>query len=178
MTLTDVQKKQIKEEEKYRKEAREKLSESSQKKSKKSKGCGCFTLIVIFLVVIGVICGLFPSSDENKDKDNKSSPTVSDTTKDLVGNVNFDRVQFHITNQEERNWENCRFTLNGKYRYPPERGFLGSETKVIGVIRSSETYSLGAGEFTLKDGTRFNSFTIKPQDFSISCDGGFGYWSW
>lgn len=37
-------------------------------------------------------------------------------------------------------------------------------------IKAGETYTVGALQFAKSDGTRFNPFTYKPQDFDISCD--------
>lgn len=55
---------------------------------------------------------------------------------------------------------------------------MGTETAKLGKIEAGTTYSIGAMQFTLKDGTRFNPFQTKPKDFSIGCDNGFGYWGW
>lgn len=172
MALTEKQRKKIKEEEKYRAKIREELGEEN-KTDKKRPGClGQLFVLFGLLIVIGVVAPLF-FGDSSNDLNNEKVEE-----QELIGKVNFSEGQFHITNQESKNWKDCRFTLNGKYRYPPEKGLLGAETAVVEKIDTRSTYSIGASQFTLKDGTRFNIFQIKPLDFSISCENGFGYWSW
>lgn len=133
------------------------------------------TKIIIVIVCIGIfrviISSRIPSTKNN-------SPQETVPQKELIGTIRFNQMQFHIINQEERDWENCGFTVNGKYRFPPEQGLLGADTKVVGVIEANSTYSIGAGELTLKDGTRFNPFATKPQNFSVTCKNGFSYWEW
>lgn len=171
--LTEDQKRKIEEEERYREGVKSQLSKNFHVPKKRS---GCFWIFVIFgiLVLMGMV--ISASSGSSNTSDSGSTPT--DSQEDLVGNVNFDGTQFHIINQEDKDWTSCRFTLNSDYRYPPEMGLLGAETKVVGTIEAGSTYNVGAGQFVLKGGTRFNPFSTQAQDFSASCKGRFGYWKW
>lgn len=173
MALTEGEKQKIFEEEEYRKEIRSQLD--NKVGPKKKKGVGCLTAIVVIIVSVAIF-GVIVSSQTPPTPDTSSQKPGSQ--EELVGMVRFSEMQFHIVNQEQRDWNNCRFTVNGKYRFPPEQGLMGSETKVVAKIEKDTTYDIGAGEFTLKDGTRFSPFTTKPQNFSVACDNGFGYWEW
>lgn len=127
-----------------------------------------FVLYLILVVAAVVIFSVFGQSTTNKGVVSDSQP------RELVGKVNFSGGQFHITNQESENWKSCWFQVNGKYKYPTDP----SQTR-LGVVRAGQTVSIGAGEFTLKDGTRLNPFSIKANDFSASCEQNrFGYWTW
>lgn len=172
MILTEEEKKKIEEEE-YRKEVRE--QSASKVEPKKKKGVGCFTVIIVFIVFFGII-GAVISSQVPSTSNSPSQETAQQ--KELIGTVKFNQMQFHIANQEQRDWEKCGFMVNSKYRFPSEQGLLGAETKVVGTIEANSTYSIGAGELTLKDGTRFNPLATKPQNFSVACENGFGYWEW
>lgn len=158
MPLTEEEKRKIEEKERYKEKVEKKIKR--ERKSKKyQKVLAIFISVVFFIVVLSVI---FPSTENTKPED-----------KDLEGKVRFDGSQIHITNQEARNWKMCKLTLNGKYHYP-----IRSGNKKIPKIEANTTYSVGVAQFTLKDGTRFNPLTIKPKDFSIYCQNGFGYWGW
>ena len=101
--------------------------------------------------------------------DPESATNIQDS-QDLVGSVKFDGTQFHIANGEGRNWENCRLTVNKDFNYPTD--------SKIDFIEANSTVTIGAGQLTLKNGERFNPFSMKTQNFSVYCSNGFGYWSW
>lgn len=135
------------------------------------KGLGCLAFIAIPVIAVLIIGALTATSTPKGEQPEKIQK------KDLIGAVNFDGAQFHITNQEDRDWEICNFILNSNYYYPTKTSDWYPGQK-IEKIPAYQTVSIGAAQFTLKDGTRFNPFLIKPQGFSISCGNGFGYWQW
>jgi len=120
-------------------------------------------------VLIGVLMGI--NSDNGVG--NKTSNILEKNKTELIGKVNFDGTQFHIINEEDKDWKSCYFTVNGKYRFP-----TNPTSSRFGSIKSSETTTIRASEFTLDDGTRYNPYSIKPKDFSASCDNRFGFWEW
>lgn len=172
MALTEEEKRKIIEEEEFRQKIRQ--SQTSPPSPKK-KRVGCLTIIVVIVVGLAIF-GVIISSQISPTPD--TSPQNTASQQELIGTVRFSEMQFHIANQDQRDWTNCRFTVNGDYRFPPEQGLLGSETKVVAKIGANTIYDIDVGELTLKDGTRFNPFTLKPKNFSASCDNGFGYWEW
>ncbi|OGC96893.1 hypothetical protein A2634_02750 [Candidatus Amesbacteria bacterium RIFCSPHIGHO2_01_FULL_48_32] len=179
MALTEDEKQKIIEQEEFRQKIREQETYKAQLQSPhlppKKKGVGCLTIIVVVFVSIAIFGAIISSQVPPTPN---TSPQNTASQEELIGAVRFDQMQFHVINQEQKDWKNCRFTVNGKYRFPPEQGLLGSETKVVRTIEANSTYDIGAGEFTLKDGSRFNAITIKPQNLSMACDNGFGYWEW
>lgn len=114
-------------------------------------GCvGCFTVVFV-IVIIGVLISYF--SGENPLQDS------------LRASVEFTGTQFMITNNDDFDWSNVTFTINP--------GYLGGGFSLwVSRVRSGQTYSVGAMQFTKGDGTRLNPFTTKPQKISISCDEG------
>lgn len=169
MTLTEAQKRKIEQEEKYRTEVKSEL-----KNQKKGIGCfGVMGIIIGFIFLMGVLGSIFTAGKT------KTQPVEPDKTEreDLVGNVNFDGTQFHITNQDKKDWKVCYFILNDKYFYPTKTSdWLPGKT--LEIIKIGDVFSIGSANFTLTDGTRFNPFSAKPQAFTISCENGFGSWSW
>lgn len=131
-----------------------------------SRGARFLIIFILVGVSIAILSSLFST--------NKTPATNEHTeNKDLVGSVNFSNGLFHITNQEKKDWEDCYFTINSKYRYPTD-----PITTRVNILKSGETLSIGASEFTLEDGTRFNFLSTKPKDLSASCGNRFGYWTW
>src|SRR3989344_489181 len=173
MSLTEEQKRKIEEEERYRASLR---SEVHNYQKPKKKGIGCFNLIGILFLSFVLLIAVSMYRSNGIPPSNTTvipSPKASKNTDDLVGNVNFDGAQFNMTNQEAIDWEHCWTTLNKYYFYPsnaPAQKFNG--------VKAGETITFSPGEFTKKDGTRFNAFSIKPQGMSMDCDGRFGYWAW
>ena len=160
MTLSETERKKIYEEEKYRIESSKKIKD---KENTKKVGIGCLVIVVIF-IIFSMGSHTSPSSP---------SKEVQKNTSNLDGDINFDGVTLRITNTEDKNWTNCRFTLNGDYHYPSR-----SSSNLIGPITPDHAYTINASEFTLKDGTRFNTYTTKANNFAASCDSRFGYWGW
>jgi hypothetical protein len=89
--------------------------------------------------------------------------------------VRFTGTQFIITNNDSFAWSNCKLEINSKV--------FGSGYTYVGAnIAAGATYSVGALQFANGDGQRFNPFTLKPQNLSISCNTpngrGFYYGGW
>ncbi len=133
----------------------------------KPKGCGAWVLVII---VLTLIVSALVSNPGNKS--NNLDQKTQDKS-DLIGDVNFDGSQFHIANKENKDWNTCHFTLNGRYHYPGT-----SLADKLEVVKANEIISVGSTNFILPDGTRFNPFSIKPTNLSASCESRFGYWTW
>ena len=133
-------------------------------------------IITILLVLFGVPTIIGWTVADNAFKDIQKPTSVPQ--KELNGKINFDGAQFHVTNLEDRTWKSCRITLNGKYRYPQEKGLMGADTEVLDDFEPGQSYTMGYSVFVLKDGTRFNNNATKVSELSISCDNGFGSWTW
>lgn len=82
--------------------------------------------------------------------------------KDLDADVKFSEVAFQITNNEDDNWNDCKFELNpGIIR--------GGYTYKEALFSAKDVLVIPFREFTKGDGTRFNSFDTKAQNLSITC---------
>jgi hypothetical protein len=168
MGLTEEQKKKIEEEEHYRAQVRSELKEKPKK-----KGMSLFTKIILIVIggpilLMALMIGL--ANPQGSTDDPNSTPNEKP---ELVGHINFDGAQFHISNQENVDWEHCYFTLNGNYNYPSD-----PNAARLDRIAAGQTTDIHAGEFTMKDGTRFNPYQIKPKGMSAYCDGRTSYWAW
>lgn len=133
-------------------------------------------IITILLVLFGVptIIGWAVADNITKDLP-KPTPIPQ---QELKGEVNFNGTRFSIKNSEDRAWQSCLMTLNGKYRYPQEKGLMGSETEVLEDIEAGATYTIGVSEFVLKDGTRFSPSEIKVSELTVTCSNGTNFWTW
>ena len=87
--------------------------------------------------------------------------------RDINAIVAFTGTQFEITNNTPYGWRNVELTVNKKYILR------------INLMKAKETYTVGAMQFTKKDGSRFNPFTHAPLTFQIVCDfaGGRGFYA-
>jgi len=98
--------------------------------------------------------------EENKAKaqrDQEAKAKQSEETKDLDASVNYNELAFKIQNNEDKNWVNCRLSLNSKYEY-----------RVNGIAKK-DSLIISYSDFAKSDGTRFNIFETKVKDLSISC---------
>jgi uncharacterized membrane protein YvbJ len=124
-------------------------AESVEKKTPYHKTTqGRLTALVIVLVIVvtvGVVIGLAYQATHK---------TLHTTVSVLDG------VQLEIDNHESFDWTNVRLTLNQSYTLTTSR------------MDAKSTYTVGLGQFTKKDGTRFNPFTVKPLKLKIACDQG------
>jgi hypothetical protein len=82
---------------------------------------------------------------------------------ELDANVAYNAVAFQVTNNEDYNWTDCRFEING--------GMVSSgyEYKTSTGIKAKDALTIPFSEFT-KDGERFNFFTQKPEKLFVSCN--------
>lgn len=85
---------------------------------------------------------------------------------DLKASVEFNGIEFVITNNDTFDWTNVKMELNDTF------------TLRIKKIQAGETYYLMAGQFAKKDGTRFNPFMTKLLRANIFCDTPEGRGSW
>lgn len=121
------------------------------------------------LTILGVIiialtmAGLAPQNKINK---REASPTPTPLSKKETFNaaVNFTGTQFVIGNQDQYACINARMEING--------GLLKGGYVLEGdTLEAGQEYTVGAGQFVKDDGTRFNPFGTKPQNFNINCRG-------
>ncbi|KKQ73706.1 MAG: Surface lipoprotein-related protein [Candidatus Woesebacteria bacterium GW2011_GWB1_38_5b] len=127
------------------------------------------------LFVIGRFSG---GDDVNKDKTNpqvttETSQSVSElkpteapkpTQHELDATVKFSEDAFLITNNENEDWTSCRFELNS--------GIIRGGYTYKGEIVAKDALIIPFRDFTKGDGTRFNSYSTKAQNLSISCEVG------
>ncbi len=94
----------------------------------------------------------------------KKEPTkVQPKDHELDAIVKFNEQAFLITNNEADDWNNCKFELNS--------GILrGGYTYKQATLTAKDAVIIPFSEFTKRDGTRFNAYSTKPQNVSISCD--------
>lgn len=135
------------------------MSEDKQKrKINKLALAGCLSIFVILIVVISIILG--SGNDES-------------TSIELDAGITYDGTQFIITNNDNFDWTDVVFDLNAT------GAFSSGYILHADLIRSGNTYTVGAMQFAKSDGTLFNPFTTKPISINITCkaDGKDGYWS-
>lgn len=113
-----------------------------------------FLLIIFFapFVLINMINGASKSNSSN----GAPEPIKPEH---MNASVNFKDNQFIITNLEKSDCQNARMQVNSDYEL---KGYM---------LASGQVYTVGAGQFTKGDGTRFNPFSTKPQNFYIGCRG-------
>ena len=170
MALTDQDKERIKAEESYRNEVKKELNKVPWWKPK-----GAGAKIVVFIIIFSIFGSMMSAITGSSKTTNTSTKTVSD--RELQGRVKYTNRQLVITNLESADWTLCKIKLNGKYNYPNKTSDWVSN-HVLDKIPANDTSAIDIAEFTLNDGTRFSSYTTKPQDVSVSCENGFGYWKW
>lgn len=132
-----------------------------------------FITILSFYAILLFFSFFFDS--ESSDQGGPKAELKKD--EQLIGEVNFDGIQFHISNQGGNSWKMCYFTLNDNFKFPSTTSDWQSPPK-IESIKSGEILSIGASNFTKNDGTRFNPFSTKPMSMSASCQNGFEFWMW
>jgi len=140
----------IEKEEKIRAEVR---TEIEKEKKKSSLGTGCLVFLALFIIVYFIMFNPFTSQ---KKETQPSSITLN-------ASVGFIGTQFIIKNNDNFDWLNVKMEVNGSLL---KTGFIFETNRV----KAGETYTIGTLQFAKKDGTRFNPFTYKPQEFDIVCD--------
>jgi hypothetical protein len=159
MALTEAQKKTIEEEEEYRGTLRNDKSGSEKKKTHPAIGCLIIALVIFVGVPLGIGVLIGISSLSSSSSDSKPSEPQIERRTDFKSAVTFTGTQFVITNADDNDCIGSLMSVNGKYSL---EGYTLEQGKV---------YTVGAGEFTDGDSTRFNPFAIKPASFSIICRG-------
>jgi len=123
------------------------------------KGClGCLVLIGVFLI-IALVSTLFESGDKTE----KQSTSQSQATITLNASVSFTGTEFIIVNNDDFDWTNVTLRVNSGLVWG---GFDFKTPR----INAGGKYAVGAMQFVKSDGTRFNPFKTKPQNFSIWSD--------
>ena len=150
------------------------LNEKELKMAKRKRKISGIIFIFAILMFFGFIFEGLENLGFGINSGSSSSKNTAPATKDLSGKVNFSNGQFNITNQGTEDWKSCWFSVNGKYNYPTNAPYVR-----LDIVKAGKTISIGAEEFTLKDGTRYNPFALRANNFSASCEpNGFGYWTW
>lgn len=85
----------------------------------------------------------------------ESNPENKLQTIDLKAEIQFNGTQLVIKNNDDFDWPNVKLELNNKY------------VLNVDVIKARKKYTIGIGQFTTKDGTRFNPFITKPTSINI-----------
>lgn len=81
-----------------------------------------------------------------------------------VADVSFTGTQFIIYNKSSSDWKDVIFKVN-------PQTFKSGYVFKTSLIKSGETYTIGAMNFTKSDGEKFNPFTHKPLNFEIWAEG-------
>lgn len=114
------------------------------------------TFIAVIFFAPFVLTGMSGSSTTSTTS--TSEPRVFNTE------VNFTGSQFEISNLDENDCQNAKMEVNG--------GILKGGYTLDGYdLEKGHKYTVGAMQFTDKEGTRFNPFSIKPQKFTVACRG-------
>lgn len=162
MPLTEIEKQKIIEEETFRSSIQKPITTPIRKKS----SCGGWLLIAFLIFILFAFLGAVITQD----KDGLHTQETNNRPKDLHGEVSFKGGIFTIYNQSEKDWTHCTPVLNSDYRI--------SFANTVINIKSGESYPIYSEEFTLENGTRFNSYTTKPQLLYLDCNEGIGLWNW
>ncbi len=84
---------------------------------------------------------------------------------ELGANVTYNALAFKIANEEDYDWNNCKFELNGGGKV-----FSGGyEYKSSSGIKAKGNIVIAYSEFT-KDSKRFDFYSEKPENLFIACD--------
>jgi hypothetical protein len=178
MSLTEEEKQKIIEEEEYRQKVREqeayRVQLRTQPKGNSKDNHKKMLILFGILLLIGLLSYLFNEGETFRKNNlptavsNNESPAPKTQTT-FVASVNFTGTQFVVSNLDSNVCENAKMQVNSDYElngYTLESG-LNSVSKSGDVT----VYKVGAGQFAKKDGTRFNPYSTKPQNFFIECRG-------
>lgn len=117
----------------------------------KALSAGKITLAVLTVIFVSALLrGASPTSAP------KAAPAPKPA--DLVGRVQFDGRQFHIYNDDTRDWRACRADVNDGYRYE------------YGEIRHATVAHIGSLLLTDSDGRRFDAATFAPKTMDVRCE--------
>jgi hypothetical protein len=112
-------------------------------------------IVVIAVIIIGRMGG---GGSDSGTQEKKEESTIT-----LNASVNFTGTQFVITNNNDFDWTGVKLEVNSQ-------GLRSGYVLKTARMSSGETYTVGAMQFTKKDGEKFNPGTYKPLNFSIWCD--------
>lgn len=123
------------------------------------------TGLFVILVIINMLTSS-SSQSATQAKPIKVEPTKPQPTKEeekaLDVTVENNEVAVRITNNEKEDWTDCKFDINPKIF---DSGYSYKQSFFV----AQDVITIPYKEFTNGDGTRFNSYTTKVQELSISC---------
>jgi len=134
------------------------------------------TIISIGGLFVFIILAVGSVDTDSVDSPSSSSPKTYKPSKpkrpDLNATVVFTGSQFVISNHNNFDWTNVKLEINS--------GIIrGGYTLRVGRMSAGQTYTVGAAQFSKSDGERFNPFTHKVKNITITCDDfGFYYAEW
>jgi hypothetical protein len=79
---------------------------------------------------------------------------------DVKASINFNGIQFKITNHSDFDWENITFSID-------KDGLSSGYILFHQSLKQGETYTVNAKEFANNNGLRFDPITMKSSLFSI-----------
>jgi hypothetical protein len=130
--------------------------------------------MVISIVGLGVFLILAVASVDTDKGQTPSSFTRERVPRkparpDLDARVVFTGTQFVIGNNNDFDWTNVKIEINS--------GLIrGGYVLHASCIKANSVYTVGAAQFAKSDGERFNPFSHKVLNVTITCDdGGFYY---
>ncbi len=127
------------------------------KKKPTQYGCGALILLIFILFIFSYIY------TSNFTSDSKTSSKPSSTLIKLNTDINFGGEQFVILNKDPFDWKNVELEINSKF-------LSGGYSLRTPIMKSLEIYTVGAMQFTNSDGKKFNPFTHKVLNISITGD--------
>lgn len=193
MMLSPEEEKGICGEERTSPETREKLKRKLAQKKQTKNVIACLALAAV-VVALAWFSGVFepienvkqpftppvktekapPASAKVQKLPSPTTPSPEDGTH-LKASVKFyhtyRQTEFRITNNDDFDWTTVKLAVNSR---GVKKGFVLKTAR----IKAGKTYCAETTRFAKVDGTWFNPYTMKHQDFLISCDTpeGKGYW--
>lgn len=131
------------------------------------------TIISIGGLVVFIILAVGSVDTDSVDSPSSYPPKTSKPKRpDLDTTVVFTGTQFVISNHNNFDWTNVKLEINS--------GIIrGGHTLRVGRMSAGQKYTVGAAQFSKSDGERFNPFTHKVKNITITCDDfGFYYAEW
>jgi hypothetical protein len=119
--------------------------------------------LVLWIVVFVLICiVLFSGASVKRSKSTKAISSGESTIR-LNAAVTFTGTQFIIYNRDSFDWTNVALRIT--------REAISSDYNIsMPIITAGEKRTVRASEFSDKDGSFFNPYTMKPHRFQIQCD--------
>lgn len=118
------------------------------------------TFLGILLLIPFIISSIASPSGSNE----AESATSGKSENPVKVSVLTDGIQIHINNLEESDCVNARMEINGGL-------FKGGYVLDGNTLEGKTEYTVGAGQFTDKDGNRFAFQSKKIQSFQVYCRG-------